>query len=60
MKIRVDFTQADQIAMVGEIGTGKAVKKFTAKAPVVTNKRDAISECYNKLMAKKSDYFASL
>jgi len=60
MKIRVDFSQADQIVMVGEVGTGKAVKKFTAKAKLVTTKRDAIEECYNKLMEKKGNYFANL
>lgn len=60
MKIRVDFSRADQIVMVGEVGHGKTVKKFTAKAKLVTNQRDAIEECYNSLMAKKNNYFSTL
>ena len=60
MKIRVDFSKDDSITMIGEIGHGKTVKKFTAKARVLTTKKEAIEECYNLLMAKKNMYFESL
>ena len=60
MKIRVDFTQKGQVVMVGEVGSGKAVKKFTAKAKLGESRKESFAACYETLAAKKQAYFQNL
>lgn len=60
MKIRVDLSRKDRIVMIGEVGYGKTVKRFTAVSQVETNQKDAVAKCYAQLIEKKSDYFSNL
>ena len=60
MKIRVDLSKKDRIVMVGEVGHGKTVKKFTAVAPVETSRKDAVAKCYANLCEKRHNFYSNI